>query len=312
LAGVGLVLLLVSGDFLVRGAVALSLKSGVSPLIISLTVVAFGTSAPELLIAIEAAMIGAPGIVLGNVVGSNIANVLLVLGTPALIAPLICKDCESSRTYLLMIAISLLFIGMCFVGPLTWWHGAILLACQAAILLDAFRSAKREQAAGAAADLDVDESASNLESWKTFGFLAAGLIGLPIGAHFLIEGARNLALDMGVTEGAIGLTLVAVGTSLPELAATVAAALRRQTSIALGNVIGSNLFNLLTIMGVGSMLGPLTVPEQFLTVDLWVMLAASAALAPFAIWQWSLGRVAGAIFLVLYVAYIYMVLTPNM
>ena len=313
LAGVGLVLLLVSGDLLVRGAVALSLKLGATPLVISLTVVAFGTSSPELLIAIEASLADAPGIVLGNVVGSNTANVLLVLGLPAIIAPLCCKDCDSVRTFMLMLAVSLLFIAMCLTGPLMWWHGALLLAMQGTVLFDALRGAARSRASRPpdGEPLEAEGLAPTSPNWKVAVFLITGLIGLPLGAHFLIEGARGVAVAMGISDAAIGLTLVAIGTSLPELATTVAAALRRQTDIAMGNVIGSNMFNILTIMGVASLFGPLEVAPEFLSVDLWVMLGASVALAPFVLWRWALGRIAGAVFLIAYVVYMFAVLTPN-
>ena len=207
----GLALLLGAGDALVRGAVSLSLRLGVPALIVSLTVVAFGTSAPELLIAVKAAVNGAPGIAMGNVVGSNVANVLLVL---------------------------------------------------------------------------------------------AGLIGLPLGAHLLIEGARSMALHWGVSEAAIGLTVVAIGTSLPELATTVTAALRRQADVALGNVIGSNIFNLVGIMGAAVLIARIEVASRFLAVDLWTMLAASVLLAPFVMGRLGLGRIVGAAFLLLYALYV--------
>lgn len=305
-AAAGLAILLGAGDALVRGAVALSLRLGVPALVVSLTVVAFGTSAPELLIAVKGALDGADGIVFGNVVGSNTANILLVLGAPALISRLDARDSDCFRTYLLMMFASVVFIALCWLGPLRGPHGLILLAILAYMLWDAWRTAQAHRAAGAAeAELaeGVDLEDIGMPPLRLAFFLIAGLIGLPAGAHMLIEGARGLAEGLGVSEAAIGLTLVAVGTSLPELATTVAAAIRRQADVAIGNVIGSNLFNLAAVMGVASLVAPLEAPQRFLTVDLWVMLAASAILYPFVRRMAVMGRRVGVAFLALYFAY---------
>ncbi len=297
---VGLVLLIVAGDLLVRGAVSLSLKMGIPALIVSLTVVAFGTSAPELLIAVQSALEGAPGIAFGNVVGSNIANVLLVLGVPALISGLSMEECNTRRSYLQMLGASAIFIVICFLGPLHLWHGALLLALLAAMLWSAARAAGRARAA----EEELEEGDANMAGWKISAYLVAGIIGLPLGAHFLIEGATGIAQKLGVSDAVIGLTLVAVGTSLPELATTIVAALRKQADVALGNVIGSNMFNLLGIMGVASFFGPLPVDQELLGYDLWVMLAASLVLIPFVFLRWNMSRLIGAGFLSVYAFYL--------
>lgn len=310
---IGLAALVGAGDALVRGAVALSLKFGISALVVSLTVVAFGTSAPELLVAIEASLTGADGIVFGNVVGSNIANVLLVLGMPALISGVDARECDSRRNWLMMMAASALFIGLCFAGPLVWWHGAILLASLAYMLIDAYRAAQDDRDCGGLADLsELEDADPEMAGWKVAALIAIGVVGLPVGAHLLIEGARGVAAAAGLSEAAIGLTLVAIGTSLPELATTVMAAIRRQAEVAIGNVIGSNLFNLLGIMGVAAFLGPLEVPPEFLRLDLWVMLASSALLWAFVYPSWRIGRWTGLAFLALYVGYGFVVLMPRM
>ncbi|TYO90768.1 calcium/sodium antiporter [Oceanicella actignis] len=309
----GLALLMGAGDALVRGAVALSLRLGVPALLIGLTVIAFGTSAPELLVSIEAALAGASGIALGNVVGSNIANVLLVLGAPALISTVDGRDCKGGRSYWQMIAASVLFIALCLIGPLGWAHGAALLALLGYVLFDGYRAARAARAGDGCDPLleeleeleDVDPS---MAGWKIAALLAVGLIGLPVGAHLLIDGARALAREAGVSEAAIGLTLVAAGTSLPELATTVAAALRRQADVAIGNVVGSNIFNLAAIMGIASFFGPLDVPGQMLRVDLWIMLGCAAALAPFVLGPFRMTRPVGAALLAAYVAYAWLVL----
>jgi cation:H+ antiporter len=305
---VGLVILLLAGDSLVKGAVNLSLRLAVPALIVSLTVVAFGTSAPELLIAIQAIFDDVPGLALGNVVGSNAANVLMVLGVPALLATMHTSECDTRSSYLQMIAATALFIVMCFIGPFTWITGLILLAALAAMLTHAARAANKHRKANADDEEEVEGADPNLGWPKIALFLALGIIGLPLGAKLLVDGATNIALTFGISETVIGLTLVAIGTSLPELATTVMAALRRQADVALGNVIGSNMFNLLGIMGVASLVGTIPVDPQFLTFDLWIMLLASLMLIPFVFFKMDINRIWGVALSALYVAYLVIVL----
>lgn len=333
----GLVILLLAGDSLVRGAVNLSLRLGVPALIVSLTVVAFGTSAPELLISVQAVHDHAPGLAIGNVVGSNIANVLLVLGVPALITGIRTADCDTRRDYLSMLVASVLFTALAARGRFGWIEGLVLLAGLAAMLSGAFRDAMahrremkaahaaehlrefaaagamaKEAKAAAQAEAEVDVEAEeviegadpHMAWWKVILFLTLGLIGLPMGADLLVEAATHIARDFGVSETVIGLTLVAIGTSLPELATSVAAALRNQADVALGNVIGSNMFNLLAIMGVASLVGPIPVEPAMLRFDLWIMLLAAFALAPFVFRGWRIGRVWGIVFVALYATYV--------
>jgi len=309
---IGLALLVGAGDALVRGAVALSLKLGIPILVVSLTVVAFGTSAPELVVGIEAALANADGIAFGNVVGSNIANVLLVLGIPAIINPIDTRDRDGRRSWIGMMLASLLFIALCFMGPLVWWHGAILLAGLTWMLTDAYRHTRAAQAAGRAVELDLEPVDPTMPGWRIAALIAIGCVGLPVGAHLLVEGARGVAMAYGLSEAAIGLTLVAVGTSLPELMTTVMAAIRRHADVAMGNIIGSNLFNLLGIMGAVSFLGPLDVPQEFLTLDLWVMLGCGALLWACLYPRWMVGRGMGVGLVALYVAYGFVVLGPRM
>ena len=307
----GLALLVLGGDLLVKGAVGLSLKLGMTPLVVGLTVVAFGTSAPELLIAVQAALDDAPGIAVGNVVGSNVANVLLVLGLPALISTIDSRDCDTLRSFGQMMFASIAFVGLCFLGPLTWWHGLVLLALLGVMLSDAVMSARKHRNGDKQDFLEeLEDVDPDMAWWKVAGFVAIGMVGLPFGAHLLIEGARSLALGMGVSEAAIGLTVVALGTSLPELATTLTAAIRRQADVAIGNVIGSNLFNLVGIMGVASLITPIAVDRRFLDFDLWAMLAASALLAPFVCGMIGMSRRVGAAFLALYVLYVAMAFVP--
>ncbi|WP_430449577.1 calcium/sodium antiporter [Rhodophyticola sp.] len=310
LAGLGLVILLLAGDVLVRGAVNLSLRLGIPALIVSLTVVAFGTSAPELLISIQAILDGVPGLALGNVVGSNTANILLVLGVPALISGLDTRKCETRRTYLMMIAGTFLFIGLAYAGPFLWWHGLVLLAALGLVLGDAFRDAQAHRAAanGVPPEEELEEADPSMPGWKIGLYLVLGLVGLPLGASLLVDSSTAIARAYGISETVIGLTLVAVGTSLPELATTVMAAIRKHAEVALGNVIGSNMFNLLAIIGVATLVGPIPVDPSFFAFDFWVMLAASLVLAPFVFLKLGMGRVVGLVFVALYVIYIAMLL----
>jgi cation:H+ antiporter len=307
-AGLGLLILLLAGDVLVKGAVNLSLRLGIPALIVSLTVVAFGTSAPELLISIKAILDGVPGLALGNVVGSNTANILLVLGVPAVISGLAAAS-DTRKSFLAMIAGTLVFIVLAFLGPFTWWHGLILLAILAFILVDAARQANaHRQSAEDAGAPEIEEADPDMPWWKIGVFLGLGLVGLPLGADLLVDSSVAIAQAYGVSDTVIGLTLVAIGTSLPELATTVMAALRRHTDVALGNVIGSNMFNLLGIIGVAALVGPIPVDPEILRFDLWVMLAASLILIPFVFWRWRMGRRVGVAFSALYIAYLLIVL----
>lgn len=306
---VGLILLLLAGDSLVKGAVNLSLRLGVPALIVSLTIVAFGTSAPELLISVQAILDGVPDLALGNVVGSNTANVLLVLGVPALIAVMHTSTCDSRASYLQMIGATVLFLALAYRGTFDWISGVILLAALAAMLIHSALEARRHRKAGQEDDLEDLEGADPDLPWpKIILFLVLGLIGLPLGASLLVDGASNIARDYGVSDAVIGLTLVAIGTSLPELATTVMAALRKQADVVLGSVIGSNMFNLLAIIGVASLVGPIPVSANFFAFDFWVMLAASLLLIPFVFMKMDLTRIWGVILSALYLTYLYVVL----
>nr|WP_072776664.1 calcium/sodium antiporter [Marivita hallyeonensis] len=309
---VGLVILLLAGDALVKGAVNLSLRIGIPALIVSLTVVAFGTSAPELLISIKAALDNVPGIALGNVVGSNTANILLVLGVPALLAVMHTSQCNTRKSYVIMLLASVLFIGLAFRGIFDFWAGLVLLAVLAVILGDSIREALAHRRAvqnGEGDDEEEPEGADpSMPWWKIILFLLLGLIGLPLGADLLVDSSVQIAKIFGVSDTVIGLTLVALGTSLPELATTVMAALRRQADVALGNVIGSNMFNLLAIIGVASLIAPIPVDPEFLRFDLWVMLGASILIFPLVFLSRDLTRIWGVILSALYLGYIALVI----
>ena len=271
--GAGLALLLGGGECLVRGAVGLARSLGVPPLVIGLTVVAFGTSAPELVVSLQAALGGHPDIVLGNVVGSNNANILLIAGAAAAIRPVAAGPGAVRRDGAALMAATLAFIGLCLLGELGFGAGLALAAALAAWMALALRSARRRGSEGE----DEIEAAPRGAALALLLTLA-GIAGVLLGARLLIDGAVDVARAAGLSEAVIGLTLIAFGTSLPELAAAGMAALRGHGDIALGNVMGSNLFNMLGIAGVTAMAAPVPVPVELLRLDLWVMLAATLLL----------------------------------
>ncbi|MBO6543661.1 MAG: calcium/sodium antiporter [Alphaproteobacteria bacterium] len=305
----GFVILLFCGDLLVRGSVSLALKLGIPSILIGLTVVAFGTSAPELVVSIKAALTGAGGIAIGNVVGSNIANILFVLGLPAIIYPTLCNQDVVRRNTGFMVGATLLFIAFCLFGQLVFWQGVVLFTLVvfflAYVASHAFKSNATEDDIAAEFEIPSDGEGLPESSWTIAFFLLIGVCGLPLGAHFIVEGGTGIARNFGVSDAAIGLSLIAFGTSLPELATTMVAAFRRQPDLAVGNVLGSNLFNILAIMGITTMVTPIDVPEAFIWFDLWVMLIAALVIVPFAMSRGTITRSAGFFFVVGYVSYLY-------
>jgi cation:H+ antiporter len=300
----GLVILLVCGELLVRGSVALAEQMGISKLVIGFTIVAFGTSAPELVVCIQAALDGAPGIAIGNVVGSNIANVLLVLGVPALIYPIVCDTKSAMRDNLIMVGGSLLFLILAWNGIIDFWKGAILLGLLIAIILRSYLRARKEGDEGAKEALEEYEQNMPKSIWISILFIILGLAGLILGSRLLVEGAVTIAKVAGVSDEIIGLTLVALGTSLPELATSIIAAVRRHGDVAIGNVLGSNLFNITGIIGLTAMIKPLSAPTQILHFDLWIMLFVSVLLIPIFLSKRPVGRVLGGFFCAAYLVYI--------
>jgi len=300
----GLVILLVCGELLVRSAVALAEQYNISKLVIGFTIVAFGTSAPELVVCIQAALDGAQGIAVGNIVGSNIANILLVLGAPALIYPLTCDNQSALRDSIIVIGGTLLFAVLAWLGVLGFWQGIILVATLSTIMYIAYRRAKNE------GDIATDEALEEYEEnmpktvWLSALFILAGLVGLVLGSRLLVLGAVNIATAAGISEEVIGLTLVALGTSLPELATSLIAAFRRHGDVAIGNVLGSNLFNITGIIGVTSIISPLEAPERILHFDILFMIAASALLIVIFYFKKPIGRVMGAALLGAYLVYV--------
>ena len=300
----GFVLLLGGAEFMVRGAVALARRLGISPLVIGMTVIAFGTSAPELVVCVNAALSGAPGIALGNVIGSNTANILLILGAAGVLMPVAAGARGLTGDGWVLVGGSVLFAALCWPATLGPVAGGVLLATFFAFLWYSYR----RQAGGGAAQSPLGQSAE-VRGWRrstllTWAALLGGIAGVVLGADLLVEGGVAVARTMGVPEEIIGLTLIAIGTSLPELAASVVAALRGHAEVVLGNVIGSNLFNLLGVAGTTALVAPLPVADQIRGFDIWVMLAATAVLFVVLLGKWRIGRPLAALFLVAYVAYI--------
>jgi cation:H+ antiporter len=303
----GLALLLGGAELLVRGASRLALRLGMTPLVIGLTVVAFGTSAPEMAIGVGAAWRGEADIALGNVVGSNIANVLLVLGLSALVTPMVVQRQLVRLDVPVMLAVSLAVLAMALDGSIGRFDGLLLVAAGVVYLVALLRLARRgNDAIAAAAEADVpDPRAAQAPWWRHALLVAGGLVLLVAGARWLVEGAVGIAQLMGVSELVIGLTVVAVGTSLPEIATSVLAAIRGERDLAVGNIVGSNLFNLLFVLGAASAIAPggIAVSGAALNFDLPVMAAVAAACLPIFFTGHCIQRWEGALFLGYYLAY---------
>ncbi|MEW7007681.1 calcium/sodium antiporter [Lentilitoribacter sp. EG35] len=299
----GLVVLVFAGDYLVRGAVSLAEQLGISPTIIGLTIVAFGTSAPELFVSVQAALDEAPGIALGNIIGSNTANILLVLGAPAIIAPLAItsKGLRSSLAYMMGLTFTLIWF-MHTDARITQLEGLILFVILITYLIWQFIRVKSQRNGNSAEVDDMPESTSDVK--KIALFLIIGVIGLPIGAYLTVESASSIARSFDISEAIIGVTVVAIGTSLPELITSVMAAIRRSGGVALGNVVGSNIFNIGLILGSTALIHPLDVDPHFMNFDIPMMVFASLILVLLAVLSKPLQTWGGALMLVGYTSYV--------
>jgi len=302
----GLALLAIGGEGVVRGAVGVARRLGLSELLIGLTLVGFGTSTPELMTSIDAALAGSPGIALGNVLGSNIGNILLILGAVVLIRPLSVNPAAVRRDGLIVIAVSIALAALALLlGELNRWIGAAFVAVLALYIVAAWRLERR---GGPVADMHQAESHAHDPApgalWLSLLFAFAGLGLLVWGADLLVEGAISTARVAGISESVIGLTIVAIGTSLPELVATLAAALKGRSDVAFGNIVGSNLYNILGILGVTALIQPLAIPVDIGVVDWAVLIGSAALLLVFAASGRRLTRLEGAILLTLYCGYV--------
>jgi cation:H+ antiporter len=301
----GLIILLVAGDLLVRGAVGLAAAMKIPALLVSLTIVAFGTSAPELVVTIQAVMTGNDGIAIGNIIGSNIANILLVLALPALIYPITTHVPGLRRHAVIMLLATAFFTGAAyFHGVIDTQIGAGLFAGIVVFIIYMWFRARSGQISDPVLDEVEEYQVSNGMSLKTMAFIFAGLIGLPLGAHLLVTHGASLAVHLGVREEVIGLTIIAFGTSLPELATVIAAALHKKSEVAIGGVVGSNIFNIFAVGGAAGLAGTAYFDPQSLGYDIPIMIIAAIILAAFVLTRRSITRLAGFIMFLAYIAFI--------
>lgn len=302
---IGLFLLLIGGELLVRGAVAVAKALGVSPLLIGLTLVGFGTSTPELVTSVTAALNGSPGIAVGNVVGSNTANILFILGLSAVIYPLAVNPKGFSRDAMVLAASALACMGVVLYGRMGAAIGIIFIVSLFAYIVYVYRQEKiAPDEAAIVAEHRSDDARPGSKNMLISLAMAVGGIGLTIwGAGYLVDGSIALAKELGISDTIIGLTIVAVGTSMPELVTSVMAAIRKHSDVAYGNIIGSNIYNILFILGATSVIQPIDIPVQIASLDIWVMLAATALLIVFARTGITLQRWEGVVFLAAYCGY---------
>jgi cation:H+ antiporter len=298
LLGAGLLLLFVGGELLVRGSVALALRFGVSKLAVAVILVGFGTSAPEMLVSVQSAVLGYPQLALGNAVGSNIANILLIVGVSAAIYPIVVDRGQIGRDTWSVLVVTAGFVAAGLLGEYTIWHGLAMLAALGFYVAYTYRQARR----GSAADQDIE--AAQLKLVPALVFAVAGLILLVMGADLLVDGAVGVAHQVGVPEAVIGLTVVAIGSSLPELAICISAARRREPLVAVGNVLGSNIFNLLGAMGVVALISDVGTARTLIAVDLVIMAVITACLAVLLLYVTRIGRTTGTCFVGAYLLYL--------
>ncbi|MCG4451995.1 calcium/sodium antiporter [Pseudomonas sp. MMS21-TM103] len=305
----GLVLLVAGAEVLVRGAAKLAAQFGIPPLVIGLTVVAFGTSAPESAVSIQAALNNSGDLAIGNVIGSNIANVLLILGMTALVAPLIVSRQLIRLDVPIMIGASLVVYALAWDGSLSTLDGALLFAGVVTytgfLIISSLRDKSTAEDGEFAKEFGLHEVPKPYAWLINLALIIVGLILLVSGSHFLVEGAVSLARALGLSELIIGLTVVAIGTSLPELATSILAAIRGERDIAVGNIVGSNIFNLLFVLGLASLASPLpiSISPNALAFDFPVMIAVAVACLPIFFAGYRINRWEGLLFLAYYLAY---------
>lgn len=300
---VGLAFLFLGGNWLVQGASRLAQSIGISPLIVGLTIVAIGTSAPELIVSVSAAIAGSSDIAIGNVVGSNIANLGLILGISALIYPVSVHVTMLRREIPIMLGVTIIAFGMFQDGTLSRIEGVLLVAGFLIFVAFMIYSSRQEQTL--AHDITEEQNAAEPKTMRRsreFLRLGIGIVLLVLGAQLTVNNASILARNLGVDELVIGVTLVAVGTSLPELVTSVTAALHKESDIAIGNVVGSNIFNILGILGISALIQPIQVSPQSANVDSLVMVGFSLLALPFVLDR-KLGRIEGGMFIVAYVGF---------
>lgn len=301
----GLIVLTLGAESLVRGSSSLALRLGVSPLIVGLTVVALGTSSPELAVSVDAAIAGNSGIALGNIVGSNIANIGLILGLAAFIQPIRISVQVIRREIPLMIAVSLglgwILLGT---GEIDRWAGLVLFLASVVYVVNTYLTARQPIAATVTQEYVEGIPGKSRATWLDLGMIIIGLAMLVVGARMLVDGATTLAHQFGISQTVIGLTVVAVGTSLPELATSLIAAVKREGDLVVGNIVGSNILNILCILGIAAAIQPIAA-QSLRTLDLGAMMLFAVIVLPFMMNDFVLSRREGALLLISYALYIF-------
>lgn len=305
---IGLIVIIVGGDYLVRGASSIALRLHLSPLVVGLTIVAFGTSAPELLISIQSALKGSPDIAMGNVVGSNICNLALVLGLAAVINPVKVQSNSIRIDWPMTMGSAILLYLVVRDGYLVGYEGFIFVLIIIGYLFFIIRlSRKNLKAAENAINKDEIPDIPAKQIWKDTVFIIIGCISLYFGSEWFVNSAKELALNLGVEERVVGLTIVALGTSLPELVTAAVASYKGHTDLALGNLMGSNIFNILSILGITSMVREIPIHIEILNKDIFWMLLVTLMILPLMIIRREVGRIDGFILLIVYAVYFYTV-----
>ncbi|MDX1679753.1 MAG: calcium/sodium antiporter [Akkermansiaceae bacterium] len=310
----GFVLLVGGAEFLVRGAARIALAVGITPLVVGLTVVAFGTSAPELAVSMVSTFTGDGDLALGNVIGSNIFNILVILGISALIVPLVVNQQLVRFDVPFMIAISVLLLILGLDGNVGRWDGLLLSSLLVGYILFLLWQSRREGKDVAEEYEEEFGSEEDQVMWKNLMWIVLGMTGLILGSKWLVDSAVEIATAYGVSELVIGLTIVATGTSLPEVATSVVAAVKGERDIAVGNAVGSNIFNILSVIGISSLISPagIAVSRAALTFDIPVMIGVAVACLPIFLTKYTITRLNGGFFILYYGAYLgYLLLTAS-
>lgn len=295
----GLILLFVGGEFLVKGSVSLARNLGLSKVLVSSVIIGFGTSMPEMTVSVGAALKGSSDISLGNVVGSNIANILLIAGVAALICPILVEDKKIRRDISMMLFATVILCALGLYGVIGLVSGLLMFSFLLAFIFYCYQQDRSSKAV----EVTSENEEIILPLSKSSVYSLSGLVLLIGGAYMLVEGGISLARNFGLSEAVIGLTIVAVGTSLPELATSMIASLKKQGDVVIGNILGSNFFNILAILGITSMIKPVIIIEQIMNFDLWVMLGVAIFLSIFLWVPFKINRIIGSFMVLLYVSY---------
>lgn len=303
----GLVVLVLGGDFLIKGSSSIALKMKLSPLVVGLTIVAFGTSAPELLISVKAALTSSPDLAMGNVIGSNICNLALVLGLTAIISPIYVKRNTIWIDWPMTMGSSLLLYILVREGLINSYEGLIFILILVLYLFFVIRKSRKDINVARELQQEFNLPKSSSTYLKDFTYIAIGSIGLFFGAELFVSSAQDLARNLGIEERIIGITVVALGTSLPELVTATVASFKKETDLALGNLMGSNIFNILSILGITSIIKEIEVSDVILNTDIIWMLGITLIILPMMLSKRQIGRIEGIILLLIYIYYTYTV-----